>query len=497
MSFALPVVLPLAISLAWLVPALWPSRNLSAHWCAAEVVALSGGLLVIPLLFTPTPMPWFAAAELMQALIQVLAWLVLRYAHRYMRGEPGQARFLRAMGCLLAAVTVVVQADHLVLMALAWIACSLALQTLLSFYPTRLAAQRAARREWRASRFAELLLLAALLLWSHAGGSFSLQPSLHPSLLRHQEAVAAGLLLAAAVAIKTAQLPFHGWLIQVMEAPTPISALLHAGVVNLGGMVLIKAAVLLQASPAARILLIMWGGSSALLCCVVMLTRISIKLHLAWSTSAQMGFMLLEIGMGYDALALLHLLAHSFYKAHAFLLAGETVRHSATRQLLGAAVPGPLFIQLARGLLEALLLASVQGLCSYVGGGAGLAPLCCLAIGLGLGVQLGSWRGVLVVLALSLSYGCLHRLASMILPQSLPVPADGVQVLLASMFLAVFVLQTWLLGKPQGRLARRLYAHAYAGFHLDEVWTLLSRYSLGHRTCRRLPVLQLQESHHD
>ncbi|XLM23048.1 NADH-quinone oxidoreductase subunit L, partial [Chromobacterium piscinae] len=112
-------------------------------------------------------------------------------------------------------------------------------------------------------------------------------------------------------AIKTAQLPFHGWLTQVMEAPTPISALLHAGVVNLGGIVLIKAAPLLQTAPPANLLLMLWGGASALLCCLVMLTRISVKLRLAWSTCAQMGFMLLEIGMGRYSLALLHLLAHS------------------------------------------------------------------------------------------------------------------------------------------------------------------------------------------
>nr|WP_199065204.1 NADH-quinone oxidoreductase subunit L [Chromobacterium sp. ASV5] len=497
MPQALLAALPLSIALAWLLPALWPGRGLQRHWLAAEIAALAGGLLLLPLIFLPAPAPWFAAAWLMQALIQLLGWMVLRYSRRYMQGEPGQTRFLRAIGWLLAAVTVVVQASHLALMALAWIACSLALQTLLAFYPGRPAARLAARREWRASRLAELLLLGALLLWTAAGGSLSLQTGA-PFVPGGAEgcAAAAGLLLAAAVAIKTAQLPFHGWLTQVMEAPTPISALLHAGVVNLGGMVLIKAAPLLQAAPAASLLLMLWGGASALLCCLVMLTRISVKLRLAWSTCAQMGFMLLEIGMGWYALALLHLLAHSCYKAHAFLLAGETARDSAARRMLGAYHADSLPAYLARGLLAALLLAASQWLWQRWIPAAALPPLFWLAIGLGLGVLLRGWAACLAALALSQAYLLAHALAAQILPLHGPTPPAWAQGLLAAMFLAVFLLQGWLLRHPQGALARRVYPHAFAGFHLDEWWCMLGRRPRPAAPIR-LNWPQLQESRRD
>ncbi|MBP4048115.1 NADH-quinone oxidoreductase subunit L [Chromobacterium violaceum] len=477
MPQTLLAALPYAIVLAWLLPALWPGRALPRHWQAAEIAALGGGLLLLPLIFLPTPAPWFAAAWLMQALIQLLGWMVLRYSRRYMQGEPGQTRFLRAIGCLLAAVTLVVQASHLLLMALAWIACSLALQTLLTFYPGRPAARLAARREWRASRLAECLLLGALLLWALAGGSLSLLPGSPQALADGAQgyAAAAGLLLAAAVAIKTAQLPFHGWLTQVMEAPTPISALLHAGVVNLGGMVLIKAAPLLQAAPPANLLLMLWGGASALLCCVVMLTRISIKLRLAWSTCAQMGFMLLEIGMGWYALALLHLLAHSFYKAHAFLLAGETARDSAARRMLGQESADGVLPHLARGLIAAALLAASQWLWQRWIPAAALPPLFWLAMGLGMGALLRGGAGWLAALALSQSYLLLHALAARILPLHGPTPPEWAQALLAALFLLVFLLQGWLLRHPQGALARRIYPHAFAGFHLDEWWCMLGR----------------------
>ncbi len=495
MSLALPDALPFAISLAWLLPAVWPGRALSRHWQVAEIAALLGGLLLIPLIFWPTPAPWFAAAWLMQALIQLLGWMVLRYSRRYMQGEPGQVRFLRAIGGLLAAVTVVVQASHLFVMALAWIACSLALQTLLTFYPARPAAQLAARREWRASRLAELLLLGALLLWTLTGSSLGLLPADRVD-GGQGYAVAAGLLLAAAVAIKTAQLPFHGWLTQVMEAPTPVSALLHAGVVNLGGMVLIKAAPLLQAAPQASILLMLWGGASALLSCVVMLTRISIKLRLAWSTCAQMGFMLLEIGMGWYSLALLHLLAHSFYKAHAFLQAGETVRDSAARRLHGPDNAGSASAQVVRGVLAVLLLGASQWLWQHWIPAVALPPLFCLVLGLGMGVLLRGWAGWLIALALIQSYLLLHALVAHLLPLHGPMPPEWAQGVLAAMFLAAFLLQGRLLSHPQGALARRLYPYAFSGFYLDEWWSMLGRRP--HPAAPLAPTWpQRQESHCD
>ena len=116
----------------------------------------------------------------------------------------------------------------------------------------------------------------ATLAWSALGsGSLS-------DLKQHLDAHGASLplqwsavLLVLAVILRTALLPVHGWLIQVMEAPTPVSALLHAGVVNLGGFLLIRFAPLLEAAPAARWLLVVFGLGTAMLAGLVMLTRVS------------------------------------------------------------------------------------------------------------------------------------------------------------------------------------------------------------------------------
>ena len=131
--------------------------------------------------------------------------------------------------------------------------------------------------------------------------------------------------LILAAVLKTAAFPLHGWLTEVMEAPTPVSALLHAGIINGGGFLLIRMAEAVQTSAGAMAALVMLGGLTALFGAVVMLTQSAVKTALAWSTVAQMGFMLLQCGLGLWALAMLHIVAHSLYKAHAFLSSGGAV----------------------------------------------------------------------------------------------------------------------------------------------------------------------------
>src|SRR5690349_16746348 len=115
-------------------------------------------------------------------------------------------------------------------------------------------------------------------------------------------------------------------MLQVMEAPTPVSALLHAGVVNIGGFVMIRLAPLMAHATLAQNILVGVGLFSTIIASLVMATRAAIKSVLAWSTIGQMGFMLVQCGLGAWHLALMHLLAHSCYKAHSFLSSGSIVR---------------------------------------------------------------------------------------------------------------------------------------------------------------------------
>ncbi|WP_126840570.1 NADH-quinone oxidoreductase subunit L [Idiomarina tyrosinivorans] len=263
--------------------------------------------------------------SIMVVLVVGLATIIFRYGWFNFRLEPERKRFLTYITLTSIAVLVVIVANNLLLFWLGWVSISLGLHQLLLFYPDRLRAQLAAHKKFVFSRLAELTLGLAFAVIYFVTGDMALT-SAQPSFLAQASSLQLNLvacLLAATALLKCAQMPFHGWLIQVVEAPTPVSALLHAGIINLGGFLLLINIPILEASSAAQWLLLVVSAVSLGLATLIMATRISIKVQLAWSTCAQMGWMLLEIALGYYALAALHLLAHSVYKAHSFLGSGQ------------------------------------------------------------------------------------------------------------------------------------------------------------------------------
>ena len=497
---ALILLLPCSL----LLPAWLASRGTARHaraWPLAQGIsllallaaALAGLAVAVHGPASVAPVAWLPAVRLdalsvlMLALTTFLGWVILRYSRNYLAGDPHQGRYLAWLCLTLATVWLLVMLNNLLLLCLAWTATSLALHQLLTFYRDRPAAIVAAHKNFLISRAADLLTLAGTLLVFLSLDT--LQIDRITELLAGGHPVDASLQWAAmlfvlSAILKCAQLPFHGWLLQVMEAPTPVSALLHAGIVNIGGFVLLRLAGLLETAPAAQLLLVVAGSITAALAALVMMTRISVKVMLAWSTCAQMGFMLLELGLGAYPLALLHLLAHSLYKAHAFLGAGETV---ARQRLLGIApVNRPLGNGLKLLALAGLLLAlGLAGLASgldprhepalWVLGGAlasSLLPLVSAP------AQTRPLRQVLLLVGcafgLALLYGLWHRLFASLVPVS-SLPPGNVSLAVAAICLAgLLVVQQIVLGQPQGRLSRWLHPRAFAGFHLDEIFTRLT-----------------------
>jgi NAD(P)H-quinone oxidoreductase subunit 5 len=282
-------------------------------------------------------------------LVQFLGTVIGAFSARYLYGEAGQVRYVTALAGVIGCVHVLLLANHWVVLILAWSGVGVCLQSLLCFYSERPFARLAAYKKRLADLAADgLLITAAVSAWSVVGsGSLDdLKHHLALGLSSPQMSLSA-VCLVLAVILRTALLPVHGWLIQVMEAPTPVSALLHAGVVNLGGFVLIRLADLTEAAPAARLLLVIMGSATAVLAGLVMLTRVSVKVRLAWSTVAQMGFMLMECGLGLYTLALLHLIGHSLYKAHQFLAASSAVRQTKLQALRGPLTPATTSLMLA------------------------------------------------------------------------------------------------------------------------------------------------------
>jgi NAD(P)H-quinone oxidoreductase subunit 5 len=273
-----------------------------------------------------------AVSGVMFLLVAFIGLIVTLYSRRYLEGDPGQARFYRWLSHTLAAVLALTISGNLLFFAAAWIATSFCLHRLLVFYPERQGAQLAARKKWVASRLGDVALIGALLLILGRFGTLefgeifaataALSAADDPGIAIHLAAV----LIAFAAIVKSAQFPLHGWLPEVMETPTPVSALLHAGIINAGGFLVVRMADLVALSAQALDLLLVIGAVTAIFGAAVMLTQTSVKVALAWSTVAQMGFMILQCGLGAFAAAMLHIVAHAMYKAHAFLSAGSLAR---------------------------------------------------------------------------------------------------------------------------------------------------------------------------
>ena len=398
-----PLILCAGGAVCFIQPAA-PSRQI-LRLAEAAAVAVIGLGLVAAVLFARLPHEsgafvlrlapgvtarWDAVSLTMVLLVAFIGWVVVRYAITYLDGAAGQGAFVGWLCLTLAAVQVLVMAGDLIPLVLAWIASSLSLNQLLLFNRERAGARRAARKKFITARIGDTALIgAAALLWLqyHTTDITSVLRAAHGH-LGGPAASAAAALLATAALLKSAQFPTHGWLTEAMEAPTPVSALLHAGVVNAGGFLLIRFADLILLAPGVMAGLVVIGGFTALFGGLVMLTQPAVKTALAWSTVAQMGFMILECGLGLFPLALLHIVAHSLYKAHAFLASGGAVEAVAAQKR-----PGPVAIPKAGAVARAFTLA----LALY------------LAVGLPFGVQHKSPQAV--ALGAILIFGVAYLLA--------------------------------------------------------------------------------------
>ncbi len=377
--YLLPLLAPAALMVGAALGFLKPGRRprgllklTEALAVAAFLVAVGSSVLLIMRGMGGSPLLGLAGIGFsirldavstpMVLLVSFIGWVVVRYSATYLDGEARQGAFMGWLCLTLAAVLVLVLAGNLLQLLLAWIATSVFLHQLLLFYPDRVAAQRAARKKFVTARIADAALLGAAAILALGYGTTDIATILQEARagLGGGFAVAAASLLAIAALLKSAQFPTHGWLTEVMEAPTPVSALLHAGVINAGGFLLIRFADVMLLAPVVLASLTMVGGFTAIFGGLVMLTQPAVKTSLAWSTVAQMGFMILECGLGLFPLALLHILAHSLYKAHSFLLSGSAVDSVAAIRRPGP-VATPKAKAVGRAFLSALAIYVVVG----------------------------------------------------------------------------------------------------------------------------------------
>ncbi len=262
------------------------------------------------------------------SMITILGFVILKFSTNYLDGDHRKGVFFGRLAATIAAVELLVLSGNLFQILVFWILTSVCLHYLLVFYRHRPQAVAAARKKFFVARFGDLSLLSAvMLLYSNfgTGDLHSIFNAIQNIETLNGSLIAASVLLVFTAVLKSAQFPTHGWLIEVVETPTPVSALLHAGLLNAGPFLMVRLSMLLVESTPASVMLILIGGFTALISSVIYLTQPTIKVSLGYSSVAHMGFSLLICGVGLYSAAILHIVAHSFYKAHSFLSSGSVI----------------------------------------------------------------------------------------------------------------------------------------------------------------------------
>lgn len=473
---------------------------------ALVAAAMAAGLLPLTgtvdrtILAAPTPLPvnvgiyFDPLAAVMNLLIATVGLVIARFSVRSLDGEAGQGRFFKWLAFTIGSVLVLVVARNLLMFTVAWMLTSLGLHKLLLQYADRPWAVWAARKKFLVSRLGDSFLLIALGLTLGCFGTAD-----YAAIFARAEAMAAsgslswwgmaiGLCYVVGAMTKSAQVPFHSWLPDTMEAPTPVSALMHAGIINAGGFLVIRLSPLISLSHFSLDVLTLVGTATALFGGLVMLTQTSIKRALAFSTVAQMGFMMLQCGLGAFSAALLHIVAHSAYKAHAFLASGSVL--DAAARLKTDAKPTTRNSWALALLPVAGIVAAV--ICLAVFFMSGIDPLRkpgMVVLGPVLTIALTTllWQGftsgrvliaagsLVTAVGLAAAYvlgvaGFELILAASSVARSVP-PASTLDLIVACVvimgFLAVFTIQSASQFLTRMPAVRTLSVHAANGFYLD------------------------------
>ena len=264
-------------------------------------------------------------------LVTFVALMVQIYSLGYMRGDPRFHWYYAFHALFAGSMLTLVLADNFLLLYVAWELVGVCSYLLIGFWFERPSAKEAAKKAFIVTRIGDVgLLVGILLLWRETG-SFSMAEAFaaaQSGSMSEGIATTAAILLFLGAMGKSAQFPFHVWLPDAMEGPTPVSALIHAATMVIAGVYLVtRTFPIFQASGDALLVVAVIGMITSLGASTIALVSTDLKRILAYSTISHLGLMMLSLGaFGYTA-AVFHLMAHGFAKALLFLGAGS-VMHS-------------------------------------------------------------------------------------------------------------------------------------------------------------------------
>ena len=333
---------------------------------AGLAISLVPGVLFGSGAASGSSVPWFSSINagviidplsvLFTVLVAFFGLIIAIYSWGYMKGEEGLTRYYFLLLLFIGSMIGLVISDNFLQMFVFWEMVGLCSYSLISFWYKRPESVRAGVKVFIMTRIGDVSLLAAIGLLYATFGTFSFQGTI----IDIQSAAAAGTLNTGLMVIvaflvfggaiaKSAQLPLHTWLYSAMEAPTSVSALLHAATMVKAGIYLIARFILIAA--AAPILIValqpLWfpfvawiGVLTALVGATLALTTTDIKGVLAYSTVSQLGFMMAALGSAFTGAlsvgwfaSLFHMMSHAFFEGLGFLLAGGIIHALGTRDM--------------------------------------------------------------------------------------------------------------------------------------------------------------------
>ena len=297
-----------------------PDKAQNLHmwtWGSAGNLKIDAGLLLDPLSIT------------FVLLITGVGSLIHIYSIGYMSHDPGRRRFFAFLNLFVAAMLLLVLGNSYVALYFGWEGVGLASYLLISFWNYKNSAASAAKKAFIMNRIGDVgLAIAIFLIFTQVGSTSFADVFANAGSISGGVMTAIGLLLLLGACSKSGQVPLQAWLPDAMEGPTPVSALIHAATMVTAGVYLIcRSNPIFDASDSAQIVVAVVGAVTIVYGCIAGCAYDDIKKVLAYSTVSQIGYMFLAAGLGPGvyALAIVHLVAHGFFKAGLFLGAGSVM----------------------------------------------------------------------------------------------------------------------------------------------------------------------------
>ncbi|MEH1012351.1 NADH-quinone oxidoreductase subunit L [Micromonospora sp. CPCC 206060] len=297
-------------------------ENKSVERSLWDFIAVGDFKVDFGLLFDPL-------AAVFVLLITGVGFLIHLYAVEYMSHDPGRRRFFAYFNLFVAAMLLLVLGNNYVMLYFGWEGVGLASYLLISFWYERPTAATAGKKAFLMNRVGDAgLAIGIFIMFATLGTTQYDEVFNGVGGLAGGTVLVLGLLLLLGATGKSGQFPLQAWLPDAMEGPTPVSALIHAATMVTAGVYLIaRSNPIFSANSTLQLVVVSVGALTLLLGCIIGAAKDDIKRVLAWSTVSQIGYMFLGVGLGGGAyaLAIVHLLAHGFFKANMFLGAGSVM----------------------------------------------------------------------------------------------------------------------------------------------------------------------------